>query len=386
VSDPLDTSLVRSGPFHRGLRRLRLLRGDRSDLARLSLTAIAITWAPIVILELLRVLSLGENFHLLRQFAVHARFLVALPLIFTAEQALHQLCGRAIEAFAAERVALADGDPTAPLVERAIRWSASTSIETALALACFGTQIGVWVGTKKAGLLLEFDVASGLSPARAWYVFFSLPLVNFLSLRLIFRWLVWAWLLYRFSRFELRTVPTHPDKAGGLGPLAEPALGLAALLAGISAVLAAVWADRSLAEGLRITAFADEFSVIVILGEILALAPLTVFSKRLVQTRLEGLIEYGELGFRYARAFHQRWVDTPREEGLLGSSDIQSLADLANSYEVIQNMRFVPFTLRHVIVVFAAIAAPMSPLILMEVPMHDLLERVGRTLLGGLPP
>ena len=262
----------------------------------------------------------------------------------------------------------------------------SPVVESAIALACFGTQLGVWIMTQKVGIVPQSVVEAGLSPAHAWYAFFSLPLINFLLLRLAYRWLIWAWLLYRFARLELRLVPTHPDNAGGLGPLAEPTLGFSLLLAAISAALASVWADRILHEGVRFTTFSDEFSIIVLVGEVSAFLPLTVFSGGLLRTRLVGLIEYGQLALRYTRAFHRRWVETHSDEGLLGTSDIQSLADLSNSFEIIEKMRPVPFRPRHMIVAFAAMAAPMLPLVLTEVPVHDLLRRVGGSLLGGLPP
>jgi hypothetical protein len=168
--------------------------------------------------------------------------------------------------------------------------------------------------------------------------------------------------------------------------LVQPTLAFAVFLAALSAIMASVWADRSIVDGVRVTTFSDEFSVVLILGELVAFAPLAWFARSMVHIRLEGLIEYGQLGLRYTRAFNRRWVETPRDDDLLGTSDIQSLADLANSFEVVEKMRVVPFGPRHVIVVFVAMATPMLPLVLTEVPVHSLLQNVGRTLLGGLPP
>ena len=230
--------------------------------------------------------------------------------------------------------------------------------------------------TKKAGVFSESVAEAGLSPARAWYAFFCLPFMNFILLRLLYRWFLWAWLLVRFSRFDLHTVATHPDKAGGLAHLAEPTLAFSLLLAALSAVIAAVWADRCIAEGLRFTAFADEFSIIVLLGEIAAFAPLTAFSGKLVQTRLEGLINYGLLGLRYTRAFQRRWIATRAEDGLLGTSDIQSLADLANSFEVVRTMRVAPITRDAVLGLVVATLAPVAPLALTMMSLEDLLKKL----------
>ena len=50
------------------------------------------------------------------------------------------------------------------------------------------------------------------------------------------------------------------------------------------------------------------------------------------------------LAQRYAREFDSKWLRGERDpaEPFIGSADIQSLADLGNSFEVIKTMRFVP--------------------------------------------
>ena len=64
------------------------------------------------------------------------------------------------------------------------------------------------------------------------------------------------------------------------------------------------------------------------------------------RARRIGLREYGTLGQRYVREFDQKWLrgGARADEPLVGSGDIQSLADLGNSFEVVQRMRLVPFT------------------------------------------
>jgi hypothetical protein len=65
--------------------------------------------------------------------------------------------------------------------------------------------------------------------------------------------------------------------------------------------------------------------------------------------------------------FRDKWIpaDSVNSEELLGSGDIQSLADLGNSFTVVQEMRLVPFTLKDVTRLAAATAAPMVPLLLL---------------------
>jgi hypothetical protein len=56
---------------------------------------------------------------------------------------------------------------------------------------------------------------------------------------------------------------------------------------------------------------------------------------------------------------------------LLGSADIQSLADLGNSYGVVQEMRFAPFGWRDVTRLAAVTATPFIPLLLTVFSLED---------------
>ena len=60
----------------------------------------------------------------------------------------------------------------------------------------------------------------------------------------------------------------------------------------------------------------------------------------------------------------------------MGSGDIQSLADLANSFEVVRTMRVVPFTKEAVLQLLVTTLAPVLPLMLTMVPLEELLRRV----------
>jgi hypothetical protein len=61
---------------------------------------------------------------------------------------------------------------------------------------------------------------------------------------------------------------------------------------------------------------------------------------------------------------------------LLGSADIQSLADLGNSYEVVRGMRLVPFTKETVFQLGVLTLLPVLPLILTMISLEELLGRL----------
>ena len=75
--------------------------------------------------------------------------------------------------------------------------------------------------------------------------------------------------------------------------------------------------------------------------------------------------------------FDEKWLrGGARDEALLGAADIQSLADLANSYAVVRQMRSVPFSFSDVKVLLAAFLVPMLPLLLTMMPLEELAQRL----------
>jgi hypothetical protein len=147
----------------------------------------------------------------------------------------------------------------------------------------------------------------------------------------------------------LEPVATHPDLAGGLGFLSWPSLGFGYVVAALSATQAGVWADQVLNSGVKIMDLKGYALVFVIAALVVALGPLLLVAGHLWRCRYQGLFDYGTLAVDYTRLFQERWIAQRQRGDLLGSADIQSLADLANSYNVVDKMRFWPFGLRTVI-------------------------------------
>ena len=110
--------------------------------------------------------------------------------------------------------------------------------------------------------------------------------------------------------------------------------------------------------------------------------PLLMFTPRLAHARRKGLANYGLLAQRYVESFEQKWVFSglvPSGE-LLGSGDIQSLADLGNSYALVREMRPIPFGLDDIGRLAAATAAPLLPLLLTIFSPEELIMRVIKVL------
>ena len=90
------------------------------------------------------------------------------------------------------------------------------------------------------------------------------------------------------------------------------------------------------------------------------------------------MLEYGTLAQRYAREFDHKWLRAGAlaDEPLIGSADIQSLADLGNSFEVVKGMRWAPFTLQTLLHLAVATLLPVAPLLLTTFSLEQLAERL----------
>jgi hypothetical protein len=119
-------------------------------------------------------------------------------------------------------------------------------------------------------------------------------------------------------------------------------------------------------------------TVVVVFVLCLFLGPLLVFAPLLDQAKRAGLREYGALAHRYVREFDAKWLrgGAPADERLVGSSDIQSLADMGSSLEVVQTMRIAPITKEAIFTLAAATLAPILPLVLTMMPLKELLDKL----------
>jgi hypothetical protein len=73
----------------------------------------------------------------------------------------------------------------------------------------------------------------------------------------------------------------------------------------------------------------------------------------------------------------ESWLrEDGKGEGILGIADIQSLADLGNSFAMVREMRAVTFALDDIKTLVAAAALPLPPLVLTIMPLDELLSHL----------
>ena len=232
--------------------------------------------------------------------------------------------------------------------------------------------------TWRAGAAQRSDGVFQPSLAGWWLGLVSLPVFQFLWLRWYFRLFIWARFLWQVSRIDLKFMPMHPDRCGGLGFLAGVSQAFAPVLLAQGALLAGMIANRIFYAGATLPEFKVELIGLVAVMLFAVLGPLLVFSVKLEAAKRTGLREHGILAQRYVQEYDRKWLrgGAPPDEPLVGSADIQSLADLGNSFDVVKEMRWAPFTLATVFQLGVTTLVPVLPLMLTMISLEELLEKL----------
>jgi hypothetical protein len=374
---PVEFSICRGGPVYELGRILGLPPGGRG-LVRLGLVLALLTWMPLAVLTLLEgVLHEGPRIGFWHSIGTHVRLLLAIPLFFVAESVFDTRVADVLRRMRQIRLVLPDDElRLAAAVRQAIRARNSWLMEPAIAI--FTTAL-IWAG-------LRSDLPLGVSTWRTttdgghtlagwWYGLVSIPVFQFLFWRWCWRLVIWSQLLWRIARLDLQLIPTHPDGAGGLAMLGVAHVDLSPFSFAACAVLSSSYAEQMLFAGVPPAAFAVSLTAAVIGSTLTLIAPLAFFTPKLIDAKQRALLEYGTLAASYTRAFAAKWLptDPPPDEPLLGTPDLQSLADLGSSYDLIRQMTIVPIAKYQILLIAGASALPFAPLVLVAFPLDQLI-------------
>jgi hypothetical protein len=385
-NEPADFSLVLGGPLYQLFRRSHL-SGDALELMRQRIIIISLfTWLPLLVLSALEGHALGGSAAVpfLLDVEVHIRFLVVVPLFIVAELVVHQRMRFVVRQFL-ERNLIPESALARFNSAIASAYRLRNSVLAEVLLIAFVYVVGVLLIWRRYGALATatwyaVPTAEGLqlSLSGMWYGYVSQPIFQFLLLRWYFRIFIWMRFLWQVSCIELSLVPTHPDRVGGLGFLGNTVYAFTPLAVAHGAQLAGWIANRIFYLGAALPEFKIEIAVIVLFLLCMVLGPLLVLAPQLAQAKRTGNREYGTLAERYVREFDAKWLrgGAPADEPFVGSGDIQSLADLGNSFEVVRTMQIAPITRDAIIRLAAATLVPIVPLLLTMMPLEELLKKL----------
>ncbi len=386
---PTDFSLVLGGPLFQLYRRAHL-SGDALDLLHRRMLVIPLfAWLPLLLLSVLEGNALGglTKIVFLRDVEVHVRFLIALPMLIAAELVVHVRIGPVVRRFLERRIVVTEDWPKFDAaVKSALRVRNSVAVEISLLVLVYTLGVWIWRSQGALGSATWYATTAAthlhLTWAGYWYAFVSIPIFQFILMRWYMRIVVWFRFLWQVSRLNLHLTAAHPDRAGGIGFLGKSCYAFAPILFAQGVLLAGLIASRVLYEGRSLLSFKMEAAGFIGFFILFILGPLLMFTPQMARTKRKGRAEYGLLANQYVFGFEEKWIrgGSPDVGELLGTGDIQSLADLGNSYSVVHDMRLVPFALEDMALLAAATAVPLLPLALMIFSLEELLIRLVKIL------
>jgi len=381
-----DFSLVLGGPLYQLLRRAHLT-GDALELVKQRILVISLfTWLPLMVLSVLEGQALGGRAAVpfLWDLDIHIKFLIILPLLIISELVVHQRMRFVVKQFL-ERNLIPESAMTRFDAAIASAFRLRNSVLAEVLLIAFVYVVGILIVWRQYTALATatwYAVPTGeglkLSFSGVWYGYVSLPIFQFLLIRWYFRIFIWTRFLWKVSRIDLSLIATHPDRVCGLGFLSNTVYAFVPLAVAHGGLLAGNIANRIFYLGATLPQFKAEIVVLVLFVLCLVLGPLLLFAPQLAEAKRKGNREYGTLAERYVREFDTKWLrgGAPSDEPLVGSGDIQSLADLSNSFEVVRTMRIAPITKEAILRLVAATLVPVVPLALTMMPLEELLKKL----------
>jgi hypothetical protein len=380
--------LLDGGPPRRLQRSLGLIKPDDPRIARRAELAVLVGWAPLVVLAIVESLMLRNHVaaSFFSDFAVHARSLIAAPLLILAEADCIPRLGRIAHQFVdAGLIRERDRERFDAAIVSTQRLLNSKLSELIVVVLAYGLALILLLNVPQdqfpAWQRSEIG-SNSFSLARWWHLLVSMPLLFLLLLGWLWRVILWGRFLWLTSRLDLRLVPGHPDLAGGLMFVSYSLRGFWLLSFALGVIAAGPVANRAVHNAVPLSAFADIGIGLMALVLILFVGPILVFMRRLIEARRRGSFEYGALAGEVGQQFERKWLNRASgiDEGALDVPDFSSTTDLfqivSNAYEI----KGIPLRLVFLVPLVVAALLPFVPVVLMVMPLKEIIKDLAKLL------
>ncbi|MGB9433856.1 MAG: hypothetical protein WBQ89_16555 [Candidatus Acidiferrum sp.] len=372
-----EVSLVRGGPFYRAQQAIGLIHPNQWNLGRRIAVAIVISWLPLFVLTAL--LNFKGLDSLFRDYRVHGRLLIAVPVLLLGE-VLMETRFRAVLSHIRQAGLLEEPDLEYMdgVLATLLRSRDAYLSELAILVLVIIRIVASYKGLVDPTPWLARGTMDNLQLSTAgWYaVLVSAPIFDFLLGLSLWKWLLWVIYAFKLSRRKLKLVPTHPDQHGGVGFLSLTTAAFAPVAFAASTVIGATWRYDILHHGAHLMDFKLPTIALVIIVVFVALGPLIFLVPRLAVLRTEGILEYGILGQFHSRDFHEKWIlhRSGHEVEFLQAPESSRLADYDRVYEKIEQLNPFPANKEDLIPLLLAVAIPAFPVIIAQIPIAIVLK------------
>lgn len=377
-------SLIDGGLFRKVQVRLRV----NNHQGALALAGICFAWLPLVIFNAIDgTLYTGVSNPFVDDIAMHARILIALPVLILIRKVIDVKSSGVIKYVSDFLLDPADRQKLLDVkLPRFRKLACSSLTELILLMIILGSILsivksGVYGGLQGGDTSWKFaglPEDNVMSLAGKWAVFVSIPFFQFMLLQWLWRYIVWMMLLFHISRLPLKLLPTHADRSGGLGILILAQRSFSFIFAAGSLVLSGQLIGYIIKSPDDILMVQRVGIGYIILSVILLMLPLVFFIGRLVKTKQLGLLHLSELGIEMSQTFEKEWLNKEPFEDRVEKRQVDpSMAyDYSSMYDVLQQLRVVPITLRDVIGIAVSLALPFVPILFVYYSAAEVLAKI----------
>jgi hypothetical protein len=382
-----DFSLINSGIFYKLVSRLRMGGTSPKHLTKRFLLLVIITWLPLLVLALSQGLAFGNRVDIpfWKDFTTHARFLIILPLLIFAEGSFDfRLKELTLQFFKSGILDDKDFDRFDEIKKKVKKLSDSIwpdiiivviiMANLILRLVSAGVnQVNIWI-------FLPDSTTSSLSLAGIYLAVICGPLFQFILLRWLWRWIIWFSYFRKLARLPLKLSSAHPDLAGGLGFLGYPPGPFIQVVFALAILFSTAIAEYIYFQHEKLQIYYPLMVAFALLTILMNVMPLIVFVNPLVAQRRKGFFEYSSLIQEHHRLFDNKWLVTEHETVAPGIPDASSMADFNGTFEIVKNMKTLPFDIKIMVSSIAIAILPMLPLLAFEYNIVDLVIKVLKML------
>jgi hypothetical protein len=373
-------SPVQGGPLRRIRKAIGLVPEKGGGLALRVVVIVAIAWLPVIVGALIAGQALGGPDPLLRHFGVHARFLIAVPLLIFTEAFMERLIPPMVHHFATSGLVNSDNLPefrealsTATRLRDSIL--GSMFVLVVVGLVVLNATVSGTSGEEVSWAVAHPGGQANLGFAGWWYTFVARPI--FAGLIAIWIWRILAlWILFwKLSGLDLRLVASHPDRIGGLGFMEGLTVACAPIVLAMSVVLAGRWGHDVLYHGVHVDSLRPLVIAFAVAMLIVFNGPLFVLGRRTRAFKRAKLLEYSALVGNHGYLVYRKWIggQDVGEPEVLDAPELGPTVDISSIYQAVAQMRFAPIGKSSVVTIAVASLLPMLPVFAIEIPIKQML-------------
>lgn len=368
------------------LKKIRISGSGKYEQWWRILLPFIICWLPLAIITLIQGSFWTGNMDtsFITNFDTQARFLVTMPILIIAERLVSARLAQIIYQFKNSGI-IRKEDYSAfdENIIRKLRFLNSRWTYFAIFILCYAQVIAVFMYESEFTSVLSWQVVDhggdvSLNLAGKWSAIISRPFLLFLFYRWFLRIVIWGMILYKISRLNLNLFAVHPDLAGGIGFLGYSIRYFSPIAFAISATVVGNMADFMLIEGLQLVDLKLQMAGYLIFITLLFTLPLLSFTSKLINAREQSVYENNDFAngiYRELRSKLLKGYDNVNAEDL-SSPDYSAASDLSGIVNNALSMKFLPFSLRDMIPLWAMTALPFLCIVLLEIPFSELFSKV----------